>query len=132
VTHDTCFQESTIITPKRAGFFQRFWPVLKQRCPNCLEGKVFSGMLKMFDTCPACGFVYEREPGYFTGAMYISYGIAVFTLIPTVIILYFLALPTVWSFSIVALQLVVTSPLIVRYSRILWLHLDQMLFPDKT
>jgi len=29
----------------------------------------------MHDRCPACGFHFNREPGYFLGAMYISYGL---------------------------------------------------------
>jgi hypothetical protein len=31
----------------------------------------------MYERCPVCGFVYGREPGYFTGAMYASYVLAV-------------------------------------------------------
>lgn len=28
---------------------------LKQRCPNCGEGHLFKGYLKVADTCPECG-----------------------------------------------------------------------------
>ncbi|SFD67213.1 DUF983 domain-containing protein [Roseivivax sediminis] len=28
---------------------------LKERCPNCAEGKLFSGYLKVRDRCPECG-----------------------------------------------------------------------------
>ena len=31
----------------------------------------------MHPQCPVCGLRYHREPGYFLGAMYISYGLAV-------------------------------------------------------
>ena len=27
----------------------------------------------MFERCPVCDLRFEREPGYFMGAMYISY-----------------------------------------------------------
>ena len=30
----------------------------------------------MHDCCPACGLHFNREAGYFLGAMYISYGLA--------------------------------------------------------
>jgi len=30
----------------------------------------------MNDRCPACDLKFEREQGYFLGAMYISYGVA--------------------------------------------------------
>lgn len=119
-----------MIGHQRATFAQRFFPVLKQRCPRCLEGKVFAGLMKMHSACPLCGYDYEREPGYYTGAMYISYGLAVISLIPTGVILFFLGLPDLWSFSILGVQLVVTSPILFRYSRVLWLHLDHMIFPE--
>ena len=31
----------------------------------------------MYEPCPACGFQFGREPGYFTGAMFASYALAV-------------------------------------------------------
>ena len=51
-----------------------------QLCPRCREGKIFrrSGFLLpgMHERCPACGLKFEREEGYFLGAMYIGYGLA--------------------------------------------------------
>jgi uncharacterized protein (DUF983 family) len=46
----------------------RLKAILAQRCPRCRQGKVFRGQLAMEERCPVCGFVYRREPGYFTGA----------------------------------------------------------------
>src|SRR6185295_15533099 len=59
------------------GLKARAIAVLRQRCPRCLEGRVFRGMLAMNDACPECGLVFEREPGYFVGAMYVSYAMAI-------------------------------------------------------
>ena len=44
----------------------------------------------MNDPCPVCGLVFEREPGYFLGAMYFSYALAVFIIAPLFILLYWL------------------------------------------
>ena len=58
--------------------------ILKEKCPHCGEGDAFikkKGLLKvpeMHEKCPKCNYHFEREPGYFIGAMYISYGLAVF------------------------------------------------------
>ena len=114
---------------KSATFFERILPVLKQRCPRCLQGEVFTGLLNMHQTCSVCDLEYEREPGYFTGAMYISYGLAVFSVLPVAIIMFLLSLPSTVIFWTVGIQLVLTSPLLFRYSRVLWLHLDQMISP---
>src|SRR5690242_5111583 len=51
-------------------------------CPRCRSGKIFSrslfaGLPKMNDVCPACGLKFEREQGYFLGALYMSYAMAV-------------------------------------------------------
>src|SRR5262245_17317767 len=45
-------------------------------CPRCRGGRIFRGRLAMNETCPACGLRFERESGYFTGAMYVSYILA--------------------------------------------------------
>src|SRR5262245_29618535 len=54
--------------------------LIRQRCPRCLRGKIFRGLFDMNDPCPICGLVFEREQGYFLGAMYFSYLLAVIVL----------------------------------------------------
>ena len=56
--------------------------ILRQRCPRCRTGNifpysVFRGFPRMHERCPACGLKFEREPGYFLGAMYVSYGLGI-------------------------------------------------------
>ena len=48
----------------------------------------------MHDRCPACGLKFEREPGYYLGAMYVSYGLALVTIVVIAIALW---LTTNWS-----------------------------------
>lgn len=47
--------------------------MLRQRCPVCLEGPMFSGLFTLHDRCPRCGHAFIREPGFFQGAIYVSY-----------------------------------------------------------
>jgi hypothetical protein len=81
----------------------------------------------MLRNCPQCGLVYEREPGYFTGAMYVSYAMAV----PVVALLCLLVslLRPQWSFegilTAAAILFLPFVPVIFRYSRIIWIHLDR-------
>ena len=56
---------------------KRFWAILKLRCPKCCQGKVFARWLTMHEACPHCGASFRREPGYFLGAMYFSYALAI-------------------------------------------------------
>src|SRR2546429_9258164 len=55
--------------------------IFHQRCPRCrlgtiFRGSIFRGFPKMQERRPVCDLKFAREPGYFWGAMYISYGIA--------------------------------------------------------
>ncbi len=115
----------------RSGFLESIESVVRQRCPRCHQGRMFSGWVRMYAVCPVCRYAFEREPGYFVGAMYVSYGLAV----PTLVLLAFLVhrfLPG-WS----DLQLLATAaflflpliPAIFRYSRVIWAHLDQTIDP---
>src|SRR5262245_55169361 len=53
----------------------RLGAVLRMRCPRCRTGRVFRSLFRMNDPCPHCGLLFEREEGYFLGAMYVSYAL---------------------------------------------------------
>src|SRR5438132_11893485 len=55
--------------------------ILHQKCPRCHSGaifrsSIFRGFVKMNERCPVCDLKFQREEGYFLGAMYISFGLA--------------------------------------------------------
>jgi uncharacterized protein (DUF983 family) len=58
------------------GFFGMLWSLVRARCPRCRQGRMFRGSLTMNDPCPVCGLIFQREEGYFLGAMYCSYVLA--------------------------------------------------------
>lgn len=107
----------------------RFSAIVHRRCPRCLEGPVFRKILRPNASCPECGLVFEREPGYFLGSFYVSYGIGAAVAIPTVLVVIYLELSFLWLFPIVALWVGLLGPLIVTYARVLWYHLDQVVDP---
>ena len=53
-----------------------FWIILKRalllRCPRCGKGKIFRGWLASYERCSVCDFVFEREEGFYTGAIAIN------------------------------------------------------------
>src|SRR5262245_64651431 len=100
--------------------------MVKQRCPRCREGRIFKGTFRMNDPCPVCGLVFEREPGYFLGAMYFSYALAVAFLLPIYFLLWLL-FPSAPALLLPLLAMVVylpITPLVFRYSRALWIYLE--------
>ena len=48
---------------------------LRLRCPRCGEGMLFLGWFHMRSRCDWCGLIYEREPGFFLGSIYVNYGL---------------------------------------------------------
>lgn len=107
----------------------RFAAVIGQRCPVCLEGNVFHSLLGMNETCPVCGVKFERESGYFLNAMFIAYMLGFLALLPTVVVLYLLDVSPFLFLAIITIEMVVLWPLIFRYSRMIWLHVDQIVTP---
>jgi len=76
---------------------------------------------------------YEREPGYFVGAMYISYALAVPIIGGLAGALSFILLPE-WPLHWVVLLagglFLPAVPLVFRASRVAWIHLDYRLDPQ--
>lgn len=76
-----------------------------------------------------CGLHYEREHGYFLNSMFIAYAAGFLVLIPSAILLALNSV-SIALFSIVIIaETIVIWPLIFRYSRAAWLHIDQVLDP---
>lgn len=105
--------------------------IVKGVCPNCEESKVFSkkGNLflmrlpKMSLKCDRCNYLFQREPGYYTGAMYVSYALTSAEALLVFLVGYF-----VFDFSFenilfqVLLTMVVFSFLNFKLSRLIWLY----------
>lgn len=110
----------------------RFRAILALRCPRCLQGEVWRGTITMNERCPECGLVFEREPGYFTGAMVVSYLLAV----PAFAVIWLVLWLAVGWAILVALIVAILAflflvPAIFRYSRVLWMYFDQAVDPRR-
>ena len=85
----------------------------------------------MHERCAGCGLHFNREPGYFLGAMYISYGLALGVIVAMGAILWAL---TEWSLVKIGICSVLLflplAPMLTYLSRVLWIYLDQTLDPE--
>lgn len=95
------------------------------RCPLCGQGPLFAGWFAMHERCQHCRWRFEREPGYFLGAMYINYGVTV-----VIALLGYFALEY-WAPVSLTMQLVLwvvfgtLFPVVFfRHARGLWLGFD--------
>ena len=103
---------------------------LRQRCPVCGKGKIFSGVIKTHERCQACQFVYEREPGYYTGAIAVN-------LVVTELLIAVIAVPLAASETVsipvmivLGLVLCILMPLLFyRPTKSLWMSIDHFIHP---
>jgi uncharacterized protein (DUF983 family) len=105
--------------------------ILQEKCPNCGQSHVFEKktsafeLPKMKERCDVCNYYFDREPGYFIGAMYISYGLAVLQGLITFLLVHFL-LPSVPTLGVVFIILGVIflfSLKNYKLSRIIYIHI---------
>lgn len=109
----------------------KLYSILFNKCPRCHEGDFMTepNMLKlnkafkMNESCDRCGLKYMMEPSFFYGAMYVNYsltvGIAIITFIVAVL---GFDLTLLESFIPILIMLIITAPLTIRWSRIIWIN----------
>ncbi len=97
------------------------------RCPRCHSGDVFRGLVSMNERCPRCELKFEREPGYFVAAMYLSYGAAVVVISAFYWSISWLLPQASFEASLAAATLLFMPlvPAVFQYSRILWIYIDR-------
>jgi uncharacterized protein (DUF983 family) len=104
--------------------------LLQGKCPRCRRGDVFkypitklSKFNDMNEFCPVCGLRLEPEPGFYQGAMYVSYGFTVLMMIVISIILSLAGDFSEWVYvwTVIAVMLILV-PLNYRMSRVFYLH----------
>ena len=106
--------------------------VLKCKCPSCKKGKMYNqlGSLflfkapKMNTNCNECNFKFEKEPGFFFGAMFVSYALIVAEMVASVVVFKFIL-----DFSyiaVVSLSVLISVLLSItnfRISRSIWIYM---------
>jgi hypothetical protein len=86
----------------------------------------------MHPACPVCDLVFEREEGYFLGAMYISYALSCLFLGLGMLAAHLIwpEMDLGWAVLIAAVAYLPFVPAVFRSSRVLWIYLDRWLWPD--
>ena len=105
--------------------------ILTEKCPRCRKTRVFEkptsllAMPEMKKKCEACGYIFDREPGYFLGAMYVSYGISVFLGLLTFLVCYFFfpGLPTIVIPILILVVIALFAIKSWKLSRIIYMHI---------
>ncbi len=107
--------------------------VFKFKCPKCHVGDLFSntaiyqykGFFDMPNNCPKCNQDFQIETGFYLGAMFVSYALAVvLNLFVFVCFLIFDAYELISFLVVAAIILLITMPYVIKVSRSLWIALS--------
>lgn len=109
----------------------QLYAVINAKCPRCRKGDMFINSMygfkaqKMNTDCSHCNLKFEREPGYFYVAMFVSYALSVAQMITAGVLTYFITGNTEspWLYMATIFPFVfLLSPFNYRYSRVILLH----------
>jgi len=112
---------------KKAGMLTS---ALQLQCPKCRKADLFyfpilkfKKMYTMKSTCSYCGQNFNLEPGFYYGAMFISYIISSFFMLISFFVIKFAFQLSTWrTFGIVLLLVALVYFYIFRFSRSIWIH----------
>ncbi len=107
----------------------KLYSILHSKCPACLKGDMFltknpysiSNIDKMPEKCPICDQKFFPEPGFYYGAMYVSYALTI-----ALSVAVFVAMIVLWKFQILwylginSTLIIILFPPIFRSSRVIW------------
>jgi uncharacterized protein (DUF983 family) len=103
---------------------------LRLKCPVCGEGSLYKSAFRMNKNCSSCGLVFEREQGYFVGAIYINV-VVTELLLGVAYFINFLLMPTSdqrIDTAMVVLALLLPA-IFYHHARSLWLSFDHIIEP---
>ena len=109
------------------------------KCPRCHEGDLFEtgsfSFAKPFDMykqCPNCQLNYWPEPGYYYGAMFLSYIFTAWFCLGFIAFFHWvLGWSTGASFALLILVCIIGFVYLFRLARSMWLNINVKYEPDK-
>ena len=118
---------------------KKVYSIFAFRCPRCHEGKLFihkssygKGFTELHKRCTVCGEDFEREPGFYFGAAYVSYALTVALWVALYVALTVFDAIGLMEFSFFedgvlflilgVILLVGLLPIIYRFSRSIWIN----------
>ena len=113
----------------------KLYSIIYNCCPRCQSNKFWpkSNPYKNISvknggdigSCENCNLKYEIEPGFWYGAMYVSYGVTVFLAFLVWLILYFLNkhMDIFIQIFIISFLILLFFPFVYFISRLIWINI---------
>jgi uncharacterized protein (DUF983 family) len=104
------------------------WWGFTKRCPRCGSGHLFSSWFDIVERCPRCRLHFEREPGYWSGALAVNTGVTFAVFAVVLVVGLALTIPDVPVVPLLAILLPLMLVLPIAYypfSKTLWMAVDR-------
>lgn len=110
----------------------KLYSILNFKCPYCHEGQFFLAHPynlrragDLLERCPACQRKYSLEPGFYFGAMYVSYAITVAVAVSIWVAILVLApgMALHWQVGLIGVVLILGAPMFYALSKIMWANM---------
>ena len=110
----------------------KLYSILKGKCPHCHEGDFFiskpynlKNCGKTPIKCSSCEESYSKEPGFYYGAMYVSYGLGIAAFVAVfILILLLYPNPTPLTYFFIPFTvLILLAPYLYSLSKIVWANI---------
>jgi len=105
---------------------------LVRHCPRCGGGHLFANWLTMIPTCPRCGLRFEREEGFFLGAIVVNAAVVLVAMAATIGLGVVLTLPNPdpVKLSVLTVAVAIGVPIFFYpFSRTVWSAFDLWMHP---
>lgn len=106
-------------------------------CPRCRQAKIFTEPFKITDPlsmpekCKACDLLLLPEPGFYYGAMFISYILSAWLfLLPSLLLVFYFKWEVSSAMLFTAAIGILTYFKFLRGCRSLWLHMNVKYVPE--
>ena len=116
------------VTPASKG--QMLWRGATKRCARCGSGHLFHRWFDIVDDCPHCGLHFEREQGYWAGALAINIGFTAAVFAIALITALAFTIPKVPVAPILAalIPVMIILPIVFYpFSKTIWVAVDRAL-----
>ena len=109
----------------------KLYSIYNNKCPKCHQGDFFitkspyhKDFIKMHEKCSHCHDLFNKEVGFYYGAMYVSYGlnIGIGVALFLFMVLIFKIELLIYLFSFLIIE-VILFPWVMRISRLIYINL---------
>jgi uncharacterized protein (DUF983 family) len=109
----------------------KLYSIFNNKCPKCHVGDFFvnksaydKGFIKMHEECEHCHEKFNKEVGFYYGAMYVSYGLNIALGIGLFLLMVLILKTELLTYLFTFLAVVIALfPLIMRLSRLVYINI---------